>query len=280
MLLSSKAVANIFPFHVLLDKDLIIQSVGKHLPKVLGLESRDDLVGKYVDSAFALVTPHHHHWTHKRLLSLEDESIAIQPVLPSTAITCRLILTGSVVVTSPKQGQCLLIVTPNDESLRQIGLAAPRYGLIAPHSNSTTTGSSSTADAENTGHTSGSSRPTTETYSPVSTTRSVRQKEHAIAKLTDQLHRERRLLESLLPQHAAEGLRRGQHVDPIYHERVSMFFSDIAGFTTMVRLFALVLSDDHRATSTMAATHMASHLFFQQCDKIFPWGMYTMPEVL
>ena len=55
-------------------------------------------------------------------------------------------------------------------------------------------------------------------------------------KLSKTLQTEKELLESLLPQHAAEGLRRGEAVKPRVHHQVTMFFSDVVGFTDVCRL--------------------------------------------
>jgi class 3 adenylate cyclase len=49
--------------------------------------------------------------------------------------------------------------------------------------------------------------------------------------LDKQCNRETELLESLLPKHAAEGLREGKAVQPMLHKHVAVFFSDIVGFT-------------------------------------------------
>lgn len=50
-------------------------------------------------------------------------------------------------------------------------------------------------------------------------------------KLSRTLQHEKDLLESILPQHAAEGLRHGTAVEPRLHNAVTMFFSDVVGFT-------------------------------------------------
>lgn len=54
-------------------------------------------------------------------------------------------------------------------------------------------------------------------------------------KLSRTLAREKALLEELLPEHAAEGLRNGGTVEPMIHPHVTMFFSDIVGFTDICK---------------------------------------------
>ena len=50
-------------------------------------------------------------------------------------------------------------------------------------------------------------------------------------KLSRSLEKEKNLLHSLLPTHAAEGLRNGTKVEPRLHNHVTFFFSDVVGFT-------------------------------------------------
>jgi len=54
-------------------------------------------------------------------------------------------------------------------------------------------------------------------------------------KLTRSLETEKKLLESMLPFHAANGLREGKKVEPRMHDNVTMFFSDIVGFTNICK---------------------------------------------
>ena len=217
-MLSIKAVSNIFPYHIQLDGDLVIKSVGKNLPWTLGVE-RDDLIGKFADSFFSFVQPHVTHWSLKAFKGLEDQDISIEPVFPSPVLKSRLVLSGGITCTSHSQQEYLFILTPDAESLKQLNLRTPRYGP---------TGNSSSASG-----------------TTVSTS-SINQK---VVSLTAELRKEQGLLESLMPRHAAEGLRNGHHVDPILHENVTMFFSDIAGFTNM-------------------------------CDQIFPWGKFCSVCIL
>eukprot|EP00977_Amphora_coffeiformis_P013512 scaffold3571_cov176-Amphora_coffeaeformis.AAC.28 len=222
-MLSTKAVCNIFPFHIHLDGDLIIQSVGKYLPGALGV-NREDLIGMFADSFFSFVQPHVTHWSRKCLKHLEDQDIAIESVFPSPVLKSRLVLSGSITCTSNSQQEYLFILTPDFDSLQQMKLPPPRYGLTGNGSLST--------EATMT-------RPNF----------SSEQSTQKIASLTIKLEKEQSLLESLMPKHAAEGLRSGRHIDPVFHDNVTMFFSDIAGFTKM-------------------------------CDQIFPWGKCGSCRVL
>jgi class 3 adenylate cyclase len=53
--------------------------------------------------------------------------------------------------------------------------------------------------------------------------------------LSKALQKEKELLESLVPKHVADGLRKGENVAPRLHENVTFFFSDVMGFTDMCK---------------------------------------------
>lgn len=247
-MLCAKAVAKIFPYHVLLDSDLTIKSVGKDLPRILGVE-KADLIGNFADSVFNFLEPRVTRWSKKRLFGLEHEDIMLEPFLPSPVVTGRLVFKGSLVVASHKIGECLLILTPDENALREVDLPTPRYGLTVSSSAAATgaTNISSTSFGWTSRRNSScSTAGDTEVVSLSPSTDSYKSSEE-IDTLTTALKKEQALLESLMPKHAAEGLRNGHNVKPVFHENVTMFFSDIVGFTNM-------------------------------CDKIYPWGKYITIE--
>ena len=62
-------------------------------------------------------------------------------------------------------------------------------------------------------------------------------KAHALDKLSKKLASEKNLsntlLHNILPKHVAETLRAGKLVEPMYHEKTTLFYSDIEGFTSI-----------------------------------------------
>jgi len=54
-----------------------------------------------------------------------------------------------------------------------------------------------------------------------------------LEKMTKSLEQEKQLLERLLPSHAADHLRRGATMEPMTHKDVTLFFSDVVGFTSI-----------------------------------------------
>lgn len=59
---------------------------------------------------------------------------------------------------------------------------------------------------------------------------------HKLDKLTKELAERdlsNMLLESMLPKKVAEDLRQGKTVEPAFHDKVTLFFSDVVGFTSI-----------------------------------------------
>jgi class 3 adenylate cyclase len=60
-------------------------------------------------------------------------------------------------------------------------------------------------------------------------------KAHKLDKLSKKLANEKNLsntlLYNILPKHVADELRAGKMVEPMYHEKTTLFYSDIEGFT-------------------------------------------------
>ena len=68
--------------------------------------------------------------------------------------------------------------------------------------------------------------------------------QHINEKLQLQLTKTHELLYSVFPKHVADALRNGQKVAPENHELVTIFFSDIVGFTDISsKLDPLKISD-------------------------------------
>lgn len=75
---------------------------------------------------------------------------------------------------------------------------------------------------------------------------------HELDKLTKKLTERdlsKVLLNSMLPEKVAEALIKGKTVEPVLHENVTLFFSDVVGFTTI-------------------------------CDKVEPWDVIDMMNQL
>jgi class 3 adenylate cyclase len=204
--LSAAATRTIFPYHVLIDADFCIRQVGKDLPNVLGT-TEGILCGYEIDDVFEFVKPRPAKWTRSWLRKLRDQEFVLECTLSS--VPRNVVFKGTWL---PSHGNdSMLILCPdakNLEELREMGLTL----------------------SDLPGH--GAYRDAVFLREHLS-----RQMNNALAmeKLSEKLQTEKNLLESLLPSHAAEGLRNGQAVQPMMHHDVTMFFSDIVGFTNICK---------------------------------------------
>lgn len=203
--LSSLTTRKLFPYHIVIDQDFSIVQVGSNLSRVLGTKE-SILYNSDVDEVFTFAQPKQAKWTRSWMRKLEDQEFTLSSLLDSPP---NLLFKGTLVATNP--GEAMLVLCPqadNLEDLRQMNLTMtdlPAHGAYR--------------DA-------------------------IFLREHLskqlnnalkMEKLSKTLQTEKELLESLLPVHAAEGLRKGQVVKPRMHFNVTLFFSDVVGFTTICR---------------------------------------------
>lgn len=204
--LSSSTTQKLFPYHVVIDQDFAISQVGMNLPKALG--TNENLLSNYdVDEVFEFVQPKPAKWTRSWMRKLEDQEFTLKCILESAP--SNVLFKGTLVATNP--GEAMLVLCPEANNLEE--LRAMRLTM--------------------------SDLPAHGAYRDVIFLREhlSRQLNNALKmeKLSKTLQTEKELLESLLPQHAAEGLRKGETVKPRVHHNVTMFFSDIVGFTNICK---------------------------------------------
>lgn len=207
--LSAAAVRTIFPYHVLIDADFCIRQVGSELPKVLGA-SESILYEHEIDDIFEFVKPKPAKWTRSWLRKLQDQEFVLECTL--TSMPSDVLFKGTWIPSAGPNGvDALLVLCPdakNLDNLREMNLTLsdlPAHGAY---------------------------RDAVFLREHLS-----RQMNNALQmeKLSKRLQTEKTLLESLLPMHAAEGLRSGKEVKPMMHNSVTMFFSDIVGFTSICK---------------------------------------------
>jgi class 3 adenylate cyclase len=216
--LSARVTKKLFPYHITLGPDLCILQVGKALPKFLNLYE-SDLLGMPAAQVFDIQKPAAAVWSASWLRKLEDQAMTVTPTMPSAQ---KLVFKGSAVrLNDRKTADWIVILCPdanNLDELRDMGLTLSDLPVHGSHRDAVFLRehlSSQMNDALK------------------------------MEKLSKSLQKEKKLLESLLPEHAAEGLRMGRSVEPRLHNNVTVFFSDIVGFTSI-------------------------------CDQIFPWEVINM----
>jgi len=218
--LSATVTKKLFPYHALVNSDFIILQVGRDLPRVLH-STEHELVGRHLDEVFEITKPIDAEWSWDWLRKLEDQSFSVEPAQLS-ADCSELNFKTSVVLVNDDPAEAMLIMCPdanNLEDLRDMGLTLSDFPIHGSHREV------------------------------------VFLREHLSTQMNNALNmeklqvkslaKEKALLESLLPVHAAEGLRKGRTVEPILHNNVTMFFSDVVGFTNI-------------------------------CDQLYPWEVISM----
>lgn len=219
--LSSATTRKLFPYHVVIDQDFAIVQVGCNLSKVL--KTNDNVLHSYdIDELFAFVQPKPAKWTRSWMRKLEDQEFILKCTLDSAP--ANVIFKGTLVATNP--GEAMLVICPQADNLEELRDMQLTMSDLPAH---------------------GAYRDVIFLREHLS-----KQLNNALKmeKLSLTLQTEKELLESLLPQHAAEGLRKGQTVEPRIHYNVTMFFSDIGTSRIDIRnshSSCLVLTNSSRA---------------------------------
>lgn len=204
--LSAATTRKLFPYHVVIDQDFSIIQVGLKLPSVLGT-SEKLLYNHDADEIFQFVQPKQAKWTRSWMRKLEDQEFSLKCIL--NLAPENIVFKGTLVATNP--GESMLVLCPEANNLKELRDMNLTMSDLPAH---------------------GAYRDAIFLREHLS-----KQLNNALKmeKLSKTLQTEKELLESLLPKHAAEGLRKGETVQPRIHHNVTMFFSDIVGFTNICK---------------------------------------------
>ena len=218
--ISPTLAKTIFPYHIVVDQDFKIVQIGHSVASTLQADELD-LVGQEISEIFEVTKPFGMDWSWKWLTMMEDQPFDVVPIdhdhlrFKATALSMADGVSGS------GRSHTMLIFTPdanNLDDLRDMNLTLSDLPAHGAH------------------------RDAVFLREHLSTQMNNALK---MEKLSRTLEKEKDLLHSLLPAHAAEGLRTGQTVEPRLHNDVTFFFSDIKGFTSI-------------------------------CDQIYPWEVISM----
>jgi guanylate cyclase soluble subunit beta len=217
--LSATVTKSLIPYHVIMNESFTILQVGQSLSRVLEC-SDEELIGKDISEVFEITKPLEIEWGWNWLRKLEDQTFIMESSLPSSE-HLGLRFKTSIVLISNFPTQAMLIMAPDAGNLEELMEMNLTLSDLPVH---------------------GDYRDAVFLREHLSSQMNSALK---MEKLSKSLAREKELLESLLPRHAAEGLRAGKTVEPMMHKHATMFFSDIVGFTTI-------------------------------CEKIYPWEVISM----
>jgi hypothetical protein len=204
--LSASTTRKLFPYHVVIDQDFSITQVGMKLASVLGTNEKV-LYNYDIDEVFRFAQPNQAKWTRSWIRKLEDQEFSLRCILnlgPENVL-----FKGTLAATNP--GEVMLVLCPEANNLKELREMNLTMTDLPAH---------------------GAYRDAVFLREHLS-----KQLNNALRmeKLSKTLQTEKELLESLLPKHAAEGLRKGEAVKPRIHHNVTMFFSDIVGFTNICK---------------------------------------------
>ena len=207
--LSSTVTKKLFPYHAIVNTDFAVVQVGRDLPRVLHVPEKE-LIGEKIDDILEFTRPLDAEWSWEWLRKLEDQSFTLEPVLEQ-AKPYDLRFKASLTLVSNSPAEAMVIICPDANNLDELRDMNLTLSDLPVH---------------------GSHRDAVFLREHLSTQMNNALK---MEKLSKSLEKEKSLLEQLLPQHAAEGLRMGKTVEPRLHNNVTMFFCDVVGFTTICK---------------------------------------------
>jgi hypothetical protein len=193
---SAAVTKKLFPYHIIVDSDFTIQQVGDDLPSVL-CDTDTNLVGNNIADIFVMTKPIGMDWNWDWIRKLGDQSFDLKPISHTQGMSKLIRFKSTVKCISDVPPLTMLILTPaanNLEDLREMNLTLSDLPVHGAH------------------------RDAVFLREHLSTHMSNALK---MEKLSKSLEREKQLLESLLPEHAANGLRAGKTVEPMLHNNVT-----------------------------------------------------------
>ncbi|CAJ1954887.1 unnamed protein product [Cylindrotheca closterium] len=211
--LSVKRLKHVFPFHVVVNRDFCITQVGYKLPQVLRTDQAD-ICGKHIKDVFKVILPEMaFDWEWSSMNRFWDQSFFLEPIVDAvkTSQNAKIDFKASLLTLSSQLVMISLRPNVRDiESLQETGLTLSELSDVTSERDAVFLGEYVSREAGKT---------------------------HALDKLSKDLKAEQKLSETLLynmlPKNVADDLRQGKTVEPRYFGNVTLFFSDIEGFTTL-----------------------------------------------
>mmetsp|Transcript_29543 Transcript_29543/g.45097 ORF Transcript_29543/g.45097 Transcript_29543/m.45097 type:complete len:753 (-) Transcript_29543:178-2436(-) len=204
--MSGDLMKEVFPYHVVVDGDFGILQIGNRLANLIGAEI--NLVGRHIDKIFEIKRPVLGSWDWSTLHKLEDQTFFLQSMTSrQTKLKANIIHLSA----SPKQ--VMFVVSPDAKNVAELTEMNLTMSDLPLHSFQ--------RDAVFLGE---------HMHSEV---RSAHKLDKLSKKLSNERNLSNTLLYSMIPQNVAELLRNGKTFEPDHHDEVTLFFSDVVGFTAM-----------------------------------------------
>lgn len=210
--MSGEKMREVFPYHVVVDDDFRIMQYGKQLPGIINQEIQ---LNSHIETYLEINRPVLGSWDWNVLHKLQDQTFFLLSTSKCNAGTARLAtkLKANIVHLSSSPKQVMFVISPDVKNVAELHAMNLTMSDLPLHSFQ--------RDAVFLGE---------HMYSEV---RSA----HKLEKLSKRLEKEKNLsntlLYSMIPKGVAELLRKGEAFEPQHHEHVTLFFSDVVGFTAM-----------------------------------------------
>ncbi|CAJ1967262.1 unnamed protein product [Cylindrotheca closterium] len=215
---SGQHLKELFPFHILVDQHFSVLQLGPKLPRLLK-KSFSQLDGVHISDIVQITRPVlGTSWEWKSLNKLSDQNFFLTPATKKTSLHKKVSMADSTIQFQASMyrltpTKVMFALTPNVQNvneLNRMGLKLTDLPLSSCQRDAVFLGEHVAQEAD---------------------------KAHKLDKLSKRLISEKdlsnTLLNNMLPQKVAEDLRRGKTVEPAFHEHVTLFFSDVVGFTSI-----------------------------------------------
>lgn len=203
--MSAVKMQEVFPYHIVVNQDFCILQCGKKLPSLL--DNKEIVLGNHIKQYLEIKRPVLGCWDWIGLHKLEDQTFFLEAICNSAK------LKANIVHLSSKPKQVMFVISPDVKNVAELHAMKLTMSDLPLHSFQ--------RDAVFLGE---------HMYSEV---RSAHRLEKLSKKLANEKNLSNTLLYSMLPKGVADLLRTGKTFEPQHHENVTLFFSDIIGFTKM-----------------------------------------------
>lgn len=204
--ITNEKMQQIFPYHVVLDHRFIIIQAGTALSKLIGLTN---LVGRSATDIFEIRRPVLGTWDYDTIRKFADQTFFFQTSVGRKKSQLK----AHFINLSTKPKRVLVTIAPDAKNTEQLTAMDLTMSDLPMHTFQ--------RDAIFLGE---------HMYSGI---RSAHKLDKLSRKLVYEHNLSNSLLYSMLPQEVATILRAGRAFEPRHHENVTLFFSDVVGFTDM-----------------------------------------------
>lgn len=206
--ITNEKMREIFPYHVVIDQNFTIIQSGICTSKLIG--SPKKLVGESIKKIFKIKRPVLADWEWSSILKFQEQSFFLESNLADKRSAK---LKAHFLNLSENPKRALVVLAPDAKNIQQLNNMNLTMSDLPLHTFQ--------RDAIFLGE---------HMYSGI---RSAHKLDKISRKLAYEHNLSNSLLYSMLPRDVAQTLRNGNPYEPKHHENVTLFFSDVVGFTDL-----------------------------------------------